>query len=87
MWKIFHPVVDFGLGDVLEREFHVATRGHRYKLSRPRCRSEIRRRFLSVRVVDAWNALPAEIVEADSLGSFKSQLDSYMADAFYGSVD
>ena len=83
IWKAFHPEVDVGLVIIFDREFHSATRGHRFKLSKPRCHSEIRRRFLNVRVVDTWNSLPAAIVEADTLGSFKSQLDKHMGDLFF----
>ena len=81
--KIFHPVVEVGMDCLLEREFHRATRGHRFKLSKPQCRSEIRRRFINVRVVEVWNGLPASVIEADVLGTFKARLDCWMGDAFY----
>ena len=83
VWKIFHPVVDVGLMSIFEREFHRATRGHRMKLSIPACRSDVRRRFFNVRVATLWNRLPASVVEAGSIETFKSGLDRVLGDVFY----
>ena len=83
VWKIFHPVVDVGLMSVFEREFHGATRGHRMKISIPLCRNDVRRRFFNVRVANLWNSLPSEVVEADSISTFKSGLDRVLGDRFY----
>ena len=83
VWKIFHPEVDVGLMSIFEREFHGATRGHRMKVSIPVCRSELRRRFFSIRVATLWNSLPAAVVEADSIGGFKSGLEEALGDLFY----
>ena len=66
---------------------HSATRSNGYKLAVPRCRSEVRRRFWSVRGVQRWNALPAEVVQATSLESFKRRLDACVGDVFYKTVD
>ena len=51
------------------------TRGHRYKIVKQRCRLELRRNFFSNRVIDSWNKLPADVVDAVSLNSFKNKLD------------
>ena len=83
IWKAFHADNDVGLSQIFERQSHNATRGHRFKLSVPRCRLEIRRRFLSTRCVISWNALPAEIVESTSIDAFKSLLDIYFSDRFF----
>ena len=86
-WKAFHSKVDVGLSQVFERVSHPSTRGHQFKLSIPVCRSEIRRRFFSVRVVNSWNNLPPEVVSTDSLESFKSYLDRLLSDKFYDVAD
>ena len=49
----------------------------------PRCRSELKRRFFSSRVVGVWNGLSAETVGADTLGMFKGHLDGSCSEAFY----
>ena len=83
LWKIFNPQSEVGLATLFEREFHLATRGHRYKLSVPRCRTETMRRFFSVRVVREWNALPLHVVEAGTVNTFKARLDKHMGDKFF----
>ena len=52
------------------------SRGHTLKLEKPKARLELRRRFFSNRVIDAWNSLPAigHMVEATSTNMFKAAL-------------
>ena len=86
VWKCFNTEAGTGVLELFEKRFHSSTRGHTLKLSLPRCRTEVRRRFWSVRVVDVWNELPASVVEAESLTTFKARLDSYMGERFYNFV-
>ena len=51
------------------------TRGHKWKVFKPRAHSEVRQRALSIRAINDWNSLPANVVGADSLASSKSRLD------------
>ena len=53
-------------------------RGHDKKLFKGRCRLEIRRNFFSQRVVDNWNSLPQEVIDAESVNGFKRMLDKYL---------
>ena len=53
------------------------TRGHNFKLYKPRARLNIRKNTFSHRVIDQWNSLPSEVAEAKSLNSFKSRLNKY----------
>lgn len=54
---------------------HVPTRGHSWKLIKPHCSTDVRRFFFSVRVINKWNSLPQETVDASSVNMFKNQLD------------
>ena len=54
------------------------TRGHRYKLEKSRSRLDIRKHFFSQRVVNAWNKLPSEVVESESINTFKNKYDRCM---------
>jgi len=53
------------------------TRGHSYKLVKSRSRLDIRKNFFSHRVVNAWNSLPSEVVEAECVNTFKNRYDRY----------
>ena len=56
------------------------TRGHSFKLRGDRYRTDVRGRFFTQRVVGAWNALPAAVVDSSTLRAFKWSLDKHMDD-------
>jgi len=45
------------------------------KLKGSRFRSDIRKKFFTMRVVKHWHRLPREVVDAPSLELFKAELD------------
>ena len=60
------------------------TRGHGLKVRGERYNTDIRGRFFTQRVVGVWNALPSKVVEANTLESFKSNLDRHMTELEMG---
>ena len=52
------------------------TRGHNKKLTKPVCHTNGQLNFFSNRVVNYWNSLPPDIVNAKTLGSFSDKLRS-----------
>ncbi|MES9971492.1 MAG: reverse transcriptase family protein, partial [Candidatus Thiodiazotropha sp.] len=69
-----------GLEDIpSERFFNVATnsstRGHNFKLEKPRCNTSFRLQHFSQRIINDWNALPSFVVNAKDVKDFKAKLD------------
>ena len=52
--------------------------GHRFKVRGARFKGDVRGRFFTQRVVGAWNSLPGEITEADTVVTFNGRLEKYM---------
>jgi len=75
-YKITHGIYDEELtqGIFVRREASV-TRGHNYKLFQQQSRREVRSCSFAYRVIPIWNSLPADVVNATSVASFKRKLD------------
>ena len=56
----------------------IQTRGHDMRIKGQKFRCNMRGNFFTQRVVAVWNELPAEVVEAGSILTFKSKMDRYM---------
>lgn len=56
------------------------TRGHRFKLEKPRLQRVPQVRSLPARICSLWNNLPTEVVEATTLNEFKYRLDQHLWD-------
>ena len=54
------------------------TRVHRFKMRGARFKGDEQGRYFTQRLVGAWNLLPGEVVEADTVVTFKGRLDKYM---------
>ena len=55
------------------------TRGHSYKLMKPRVKTTLRQNFFTQRVIESWNSLQANVVKAPSVNAFKNRLDAVMS--------
>ena len=53
------------------------TRGHKFKICKPHCKSNARKNTFSVQVrsIKSWNNLPEELVTTNGVNSFKSILN------------
>jgi len=51
---------------------HSTTRGHQFKLMKQRCHGYRRYFFNTIRVVNIWNFLPKDVVNFNSLHSFRN---------------
>ncbi|KFQ02180.1 hypothetical protein N330_14252, partial [Leptosomus discolor] len=49
------------------------------KLGEGRFRLDTRKKFFTLRVVDHWNRLPKEVVDAPSMEVFKTRLDGALS--------
>ena len=54
---------------------NTTTRGHTAKITKNRCRLDLRRHFFSERVIDRWNRLPQQAIDSPTINAFKSRLD------------
>ena len=86
VWKVLHGNLPY-LEHLFLLSEEVRTRGHPLKLFVPRVLTDIRARFFSVRILHLWNSLPAKVVMADSLDSFKFRLHGALGDLLYSYLD
>lgn len=63
--------------NIFQMEESSRTRGHTKKIFKKRCRLEIRKNFFSFRVIDNWNSLPQNIVDAKDVKQFEILLDNF----------
>ena len=54
------------------------TRGHKAALAKEQCRLDIRKYSFSHRVINEWNKLPNDCVNASSVNMFKNRIDIHL---------
>ena len=79
VYQLLRQGLDVDHSQFFEEATRTSTRGHRWKIQKPRAVTRARRNVFSVRVVNDWNALPPTVVEAPSLNAFKARLDRHWA--------
>ena len=79
VYKIVHVLYDHGVAlDIgLDKSGKHELRGHKYKLEKTRAKTNIRKNMFASRVVNIWNSLSTDVVDAPSLNTFKSRLYKY----------
>ena len=58
-------------------------RGHKFKIFKPRCKTNVKKNTLAYRVVKEWNAQSNDVIEAENINQFKSKLEEYWHDKEY----
>ena len=82
-FKILKGIDNVDPGDFFDLKKETRTRGHKWRLDKGAFRTENRRHFFTQRIVRVWNQLPSNVVEADTLGSFKKLLDEILGSISY----
>ena len=83
VWKILHHQCAIDPTELFSFSSYRSTRGHQMKLFLPRVRTEIRRKFFSVRVISVWNSLSPDTVSSETLNMFKGRLHSDLGDKLF----
>jgi hypothetical protein len=62
------------------------TRGHQYKIHKQYCSVNAFKYNFPNRCIDAWNSLPANVVNAVTLRDFNRKLDDVDFNHFFGAI-
>ena len=73
--QLFHGDMALSPSKFLTRHTREQTRGHQWKLQKPRAQTLIQRNSLSCRIINDWNSLPDSVVSATTTNQFKARLD------------
>ena len=79
LFKIIARIED---SDVAKVSFEINdnnTRGHIFRLQKPRCNKSFRQLSFPIRCIDDWNRKPDCVVESDTVLVFKTQLDKFLS--------
>ncbi len=82
MFKITHGVLEFPMASTFAHPTRKGLRAHAYKFLQQQCCARRRQFTFTIRAVPFWYKLPAEIVNASSVKSFKALLDAYWQSLF-----
>ena len=82
-WKVFHGKCPIEPSQLWEVNVDARTRGHRFKIKVNRCELDARSRFFPNRIINDWNSLPGWVVEARTLGEFKSGLATVLGERLF----
>ena len=83
VYQVLHGGMDIQPELLLTRNNSGRTRGHQWKLKKPRATTLTRRNSFSVRIINDWNGLLTSVVSAESLNTFKARLDRHWSNIMY----
>ena len=80
VYKIMHGLNDMQKDELFEMATgNVDTRGHNLKIFKRRSTLKLRSHSFTNRIVNSWNCLPANVVNAKSINSFKNGVDKALS--------
>ena len=79
-YKILSEKYDPEVSNFINLRDDSNTRGHIYKIYKSRARLNVRKYSFCMRIVDQWNSLPSDVVEAKTVNSFERRLDKLWRD-------
>jgi ribonuclease P/MRP protein subunit RPP40 len=82
VYKMLNGLSGVPPGALLELREGRELRGHSKMLRKKHCRLEIRKGYFSHRVVNPWNSLSSEVIDAPTLETFKRKLDERWVSCF-----
>ena len=77
VYKITHEIYDpLTTNLLLTKDLaNINTRCHNFKLNKPRVNTKQFQYFFTNRIINLWNSLPMDLVNAKSINSFKNKID------------
>ena len=79
IFKMFRGLDNVNIHDYLNVDERNITRNNGYKIIGKHFRSEEAKHYFFNRVVNVWNSLPAQVVNSDTLETFKNRVDKHLA--------
>lgn len=77
VFKLTTGLYDQSLPPLFSTSTDSITRGHSKKLYQQRANKNIRKNFFTYRVIQTWNNLPEEVINAKTVKSFERRLDKH----------
>jgi len=87
VYQLLHDMLDVDASTLFTFPTYTSTRGHNFKLCKPRARTNVRLNSFSNQVINDCNNLPANVVNAHSLSCFKYLLDKRWTNSQYNCID
>ena len=79
VFKIFEGYNDVNYKKFFDQPVASITRGHKHKITKNRCNTNIRQNFFTNRIIKTWNNLPENIINSESIETFKTRLERFWA--------